>query len=249
MESYHGEKMAFNAEQLLKSLWPVKTKYELIRIGANEDGGYLIPDDLEGITTCFSPGVGTIASFEEQLLTMGISSHLCDGSVSQPPAGLNFASFISKFLGVVDNENTMTLESWVKTQSETGDFILQMDIEGHEFSTIIATPVEILKRFRIIAMEIHWVKSWNDPLCGEFVQAFFDKLLEHFYVVHNHPNNHSDKTMLHEIEVPEVFELTLLRKDRSEIIDYVKTLPHPLDRHNAHHRPAFNLPQSMYYKE
>ena len=30
---------------------------ELVRLGGNNDGGYLLPNDLEGITACFSPGV------------------------------------------------------------------------------------------------------------------------------------------------------------------------------------------------
>ena len=51
-------------KELIKALRPVKTKFDLIRIGGANDGGYLIPDDLEGIAACFSPGVADTASFE-----------------------------------------------------------------------------------------------------------------------------------------------------------------------------------------
>ena len=43
--------------QLLK---PKASKTPLIRIGGDGDGSYLVPDDLEGITACFSPGVNRI---------------------------------------------------------------------------------------------------------------------------------------------------------------------------------------------
>jgi len=39
----------------LRRVRPVTTDHELVRIGEARDGGYLLPDDLEGISYCFSP--------------------------------------------------------------------------------------------------------------------------------------------------------------------------------------------------
>ena len=39
-------------------------KFNLLRIGGDSDGGYLLPDDLENISSCFSPGVSDIFDFE-----------------------------------------------------------------------------------------------------------------------------------------------------------------------------------------
>ena len=38
-----------------KTLWPVKTEHELIRIGGSKDGGYLVPNDLSESKLAF-PG-------------------------------------------------------------------------------------------------------------------------------------------------------------------------------------------------
>jgi len=46
-------------------LRPYTTDKELIRLGAEKDGGYLIPNDLAGIEACFSPGVGNEFNFEK----------------------------------------------------------------------------------------------------------------------------------------------------------------------------------------
>ncbi len=47
---------------------PVDTEHELIRVGSPADGGYLIPNDLEGVKWLFSPGVSDNWSFEAALL-------------------------------------------------------------------------------------------------------------------------------------------------------------------------------------
>ena len=41
--------------------------HNLIRVGSDHDGGYLIPNILDQIESCFSPGVGKIYEFEKQL--------------------------------------------------------------------------------------------------------------------------------------------------------------------------------------
>jgi hypothetical protein len=46
--------------------------------------------------------------------------------------------------------------------------------------------------------------------------------------------------------LPRVFELTLLRKDRSEALGFVETLPHPLDAPNVTDKPVLELPKEWY---
>jgi hypothetical protein len=233
--------------KLLHALKPVKTKYPLIRVGGKNDGGYLLPDDLSGISTCFSPGVDVTASFEKDLACRGILSHLADASVDGAPDDFRILSFEKKFLGVVNDGDYMTLEFWVRNKAPEGDLILQMDIEGAEYQTIIATPLDILRRFRVIAIEIHHVESWfNNPISWETMQDFFSKLLADFRVVHLHPNNNCPFIDADGILLPTVFEMTLLRKDRAIPEGYCDTFPHPLDQPNVLDKPDRPLPVSMY---
>jgi len=121
------------------------------------DGGYLIPNDLAGIQACFSPGVDDRASFESALATdHKIPSHLADFSVDGPPKGFLPDSFSKMFVGPKATPNTMTLETWVsEADVPKGDLLLQMDIEGAEYETLLATPDALLRRFRIIILEVH----------------------------------------------------------------------------------------------
>jgi hypothetical protein len=237
-------------KELIKALRPVKTDFELIRIGGDNDGGYLIPNDLEGIAACFSPGVADTASFEIALCKRGIGSHLADASVDSAPSGFTPISFTKKYLDGYDDETNMTLKTWMNEKGLSNmrgaNFILQMDIEGGEYATVIATPKEVLQQFRIICVEIHDTDAWFNPIAWNTVATFFAKLTEDFHVVHNHPNNNCGSVVAGNIHLPRVFELTLLRKDRSKALGFVEDLPHPLDARNVLDKDVLKLPKEWY---
>lgn len=234
-------------QNIATALYPINSRYELIRIGAQSDGGYLVPADLKGITACFSPGVDQTASFESHLKQLGIGSHLADYSVDGAPEGFEPLSFTKKYLSGINDDMYMTLESWVKEHdNQTGDLILQMDIEGSEFATILSTPQEVLRRFRIIVMEIHYADSWVHPMMFNISQVFFAKLLQDFYVVHNHPNNNGQLIAIGDFVAPTVFELTLLRKDRTDFCGFAGQFPNPLDRKNVEDKDDIVLPTNWY---
>ena len=236
--------------KLIRRLYPISSEHQLIRFGSSYDGGYLVPDDLEGITTCFSPGVDINASFETDIFNKkGIVSHLADFSVEGPPASFNPASFTKKYLGCVDDEKFITLDSWVRNQTSLNsqeDFLLQMDIEGGEYLSLLGVSEEVLKKFRIIVVEIHHVEAWAQKVFFEIVETFFEKLLKYFYVIHNHPNNYPGIVNMGGIEAPRIFELTLIRKDRVNQIKYSDRFPHPLDSPNVTDRPNIVLPKNWF---
>lgn len=234
-------------EQLVQSLRPVKTNFDLIRIGGANDGGYLVPNDLVGITTCFSPGVDVTATFEKDLLKRGIGSHLADASVDGAPDGLKPLSFTKKYLGGVSSDTHMTLDRWVANNTKWDkDLLLQMDIEGSEYATIIATPALTLMRFRIIVLEVHHAHAWFSPISWDIVNTFFKKLTKSHHVVHLHPNNNCPFVSVDDFMIPDTFEITLLRKDRSPVIGFADQFPHPLDTPNVLDKPDRPLPEGWY---
>lgn len=233
--------------ELVQSLRPVKTNFEMIRIGGANDGGYLVPNDLKGITACFSPGVDVTATFEKDLLKRGIGSHLADASVSGAPDGFKPLSFTKKFLGAINDGDYMTLEHWVIRNTKFDrDLILQMDIEGAEYETILAMPSNLLYQFRIIVMEIHHAHSWFGQISWSVVSTFFRKLLKDYHVVHLHPNNNCPFVSVDDFMVPDTFEITLLRKDRSPATGFADQFPHPFDAPNVLDKPDRPLPEEWY---
>src|SRR5512143_211540 len=70
--------------ELLHELRPIDAGVELVRLGPGGDGGYLVPDDLDGIRNVFSPGVSTESGFEAELADRGLRVFLADASVDGP---------------------------------------------------------------------------------------------------------------------------------------------------------------------
>lgn len=228
---------------LMRRLCPQDCGIELIRIGGAGDGGYLVPDDLEGIEFCFSPGVSTVSTFENELAERGILSFLADGSVEGPAIVRPEFVFDRKFLGALNGGDTMTLAAWKDRYlpNYAGDLLLQMDIEGAEYEVLLATPDSLLAQFRIIVAEFHFLDRMFEP--GEFpvLEATFGRLLEHFHVVHIHPNNIGGSVKLDGMEVPKLLEFTFLNRRRVVRAEPQRRFPHPLDAENGRGR-ALLLP-------
>ncbi len=151
----------------IKRIRPLKSKFELIRIGPNGDGGYLAPNDLKGIEACFSPGVDTISEFEKDCIErFNMKVFMADKSVDRPNLDMPDDSydFQKKFIGCTNNEDYITLDQWVSSSlpESNADLLLQMDIEGGEFFSLINASNALVNRFRIMVIEFHDLHElWN----------------------------------------------------------------------------------------
>jgi hypothetical protein len=233
---------------LIARLHPMDTEYGLIRLGDDGDGGYLVPNDLAGIVACFSPGVDNRASFEASLIERGIPCFLADGSVSAAPIDSEMVQFTKKFLGVVNNETTITLDDWVRSSrpKDDGDLILQMDIEGSEWPVLLNVSRETLRRFRVIVIEFHDLERLMDKHAFGLIASVFHRLLQDFYIVHNHPNNYGRSVRYGSLVIPRVQEMTLIRRDRVKSLSFAQTFPHPLDVNNDANSPDLVLPAQWF---
>jgi hypothetical protein len=235
---------------LIQRLNPQECGIELIRVGSNHDGGYLIPNDLEGVDYCFSPGVSTVSDFENQLADFGIKSFLADYSVDSAPVIRPEIKFDKKFLGSSNREPYFTLETWKNKylMNYQGDLILQMDIEGSEYEVILNAPDDLLDQFRIIVIEFHDLDNLFYPFGFRLLSTCFEKLLNFFYVVHIHPNNVRGIAKRGGLEVPGMMEFTFLNKRRVTSARPQKMFPHKLDADNVP-GDSLRLPRCWYISD
>lgn len=75
-------------QKFIRTLKPYNSDKALIRFGPDTDGGYLIPDDIEGIEACFSPGVSKVSGFELECANRGMKVFLADASVENYPKNI-----------------------------------------------------------------------------------------------------------------------------------------------------------------
>ena len=234
-------------EAFFARLHPVTTEHALIRLGPDGDGGYLVPDDLKGITACFSPGVGTITGFEHDCAERGMNVYLADNSVDAPTVAHPNFHFTQKHISSTTSAKKMTLNSWVNNaQAAPGDdLMLQFDIEGDEYEMFLNASIKTLRRFRVIVGEFHMLDAFHSKPYFRLASRAFTKILRSHVCVHIHPNNVRTPVEVNGLAIPPLAEFTFLRKDRCAPNGYAKTFPHPLDQANTD-KPDFALPKSLY---
>ena len=131
---------------------PIDSGIDLVRIGGENDGGYLIPADLTGVDCCFSPGVSNSARFEEELeAKFGIKSHLADFSVPGPPHGFVPKSFDRKFISSYTKDNRLSFDDWIENcvpQQESRDLIMQVNMKRY-----LVSAREILIVFELLRLK------------------------------------------------------------------------------------------------
>ncbi|QED37768.1 FkbM family methyltransferase [Antarcticibacterium arcticum] len=233
--------------KLISRLRPENTGIELIRLGNENDGGYLVPDVLKDIEACFSPGVGNVTSFESACAKMGMKIYMADASVVNPVPGNPQYNFIKKFIGKEGKDDFITLENWILDAGidPKADLLLQMDIEGYEYEVLNSTSLRTLKRFKIVVIEFHELHMlWNPKYFSKAKKAF-DKLLKNHVCVHIHPNNCCGIKEVNGIEFPVVAEFSFLRKNEIIELGNEIEIPHRLDRNNTN-KKTIKLPEIWY---
>lgn len=234
-------------EALLSRLHPVATSQTLVRLGPQADGGYLVPDDFDGIEALFSPGVDQISGFEKDCADLGMKVYMADRSVERPAVEHELFSFSQKNLGVVGDESTLTLDGWVteSVPASSSDLMLQIDIEGSEYEVFLGASDELMARFRIIVAEFHHLDLFFSRPYFALASRSFEKILRTHDCVHIHPNNSRGSVRARGIEMPKIAEFTFVRRDRFERVGFVTQFPHALDDDNTGER-HLALSKSLY---
>ena len=226
---------------------------DLIRIGGDGDGGYLLPNVFDKVSYCFSPGVDYTANFEKELSEkFNIKSFMADASVEKAPLSDSNFDFIPKFLGSYSRDNFITLSDWLR-QSElenNSNLLLQMDIEGGEFDVLIYEDSDTLASFSAMVIEFHNLQKLFEHDFLKMVTAIFEKVYKNFSICHVHPNNCCGIASLDGIEIPRVIEVTFIRNDL--IDDFSNnnpiSLPHPLDSKNVSKNDDISMPTQWWEK-
>jgi hypothetical protein len=234
---------------LLDTLKPRDPGCAFVRLGGPHDGGYLIPDDLDGIVACFSPGVDQTSAFERDCLDRGMALYLSDASVTGVGPELQGRPyhFQPKFIGLERRDDFMTLPDWVAAADlPEGDLMLQMDIEGAEYENLLACPPDLMRRFRVISLELHHICEWWNPRYFSFVERALGAVTATHTCVHIHPNNTSRVTTVAGITLVNTLEITFLRKDRVTGGSLRHDIPHPLDADCVPSLPPMALPRDWW---
>jgi hypothetical protein len=235
---FYPSKLSENGiKAVLELLKPVDNGHHLIRIGGPKDGGYLLPEDLIGVEACFSPGVASNWSFENDLFQkFTIPSVMYDASVDRPIDLPDIHVFYKQFIGASTFKNYKSIADVVNIDLEKypGDLIAQIDIEGGEYPLLNSISLDILIRFRVLVVEMHELDRWIDKrYFHEIVSPILQKIATTHDLVHSHVNNNGGTFRYRSYKAPKVIELTWHRKDRAIKYGGFRKIPNLLDSDNV----------------
>ena len=216
------------------------------RLGNASDGGYIVAGAfLDGTHAAYSFGIGPDVSIDLDLADLGIPVRMFDHTVEGPGTAHEFFTFYKLGLGAANEpaQALFTLEHHLRACGDWGrtDLILKMDIEGAEIPAFAQCGPGILRHFRQIVLELHWLQRLGElDYRAEFTRAM-TALAAGFHIVHVHANNCVPVFVVEGLPVPAVLELTLVRKDLIEATPSRTVYPTELDFPNNPAEPDYPL--------
>ena len=104
---------------------------------------------------------------------------------SLPEVQKNY-NFLKKNICISDDEENIRFETWVNLNaSNSNSLIGQIDIEGGEYNLIIDTPLNVLKKFKILVIEFHNLNLISNKINCNFYLNVFKKIYLIFVNINN----------------------------------------------------------------
>ncbi len=173
-------------------------------------------DDWEDVVGAVSVGIGGDVSWDLAIAERGIDVYQYDHTIHAPPASHPRFHFHSIGIGSGDSSDSRfrSLQQIVGDVPLDGDLVLKMDVEGAEWATLAKARNQVIERFSQIVIEVH------GPLAGKTAdrlhnQRVLRRLRRTHQVVHVHANNYAPVESFEGILIPNVIEISYLRRTRS----------------------------------
>lgn len=220
----------------------------LIRVGRDNDGGYLIEDPIMPIPIVFSMGIETDASFDLHFALKGIKVFQFDPNIEAPPIENTKFVFSRVAISHITSATTISLtDAITKPDCDVENAILKFDIEGHEWMALASIDPKLLGRFQTIVGEFHFFDAIADKRYYDLFMLVLKKLALSHTLTHLHPNNRTGISIIEGVILPRLAELTWRRSDISMFSPNLGSHLSPLDLPCDPEKPEILLPNYWMY--
>lgn len=194
---------------------PSPNQFQLMRIGSHNDGGYLAVNDFSRDDTLVSLGIGDNLDFERDIANHVGKILAYDHTVDVLDSEIDNLTFYKVGVKAKSTPGFTTLAKILEENSLAKDLILKIDIEGWEWEVLDSLSSVELGRFKQIFGEFH---GFHEIRNFELIERVVNKLADNFVVTNNHANNWGAYQIIQKIAVPDVVEISWLRRDLSKSI-------------------------------
>jgi hypothetical protein len=225
--------------------------YDLTRIGSKGDGGYLLVNNFSENNIVISFGIGQNVDAELFFATQKINVIMFDGTISKIPKNHKYFTFIPKNIfggGTYRMETQIDqieinkvfkeiipslIDSDIRFKTVTNDvkYILLIDIEGHEYESLLFLDTIYLERCDQIVVEFHDIYT-ELTASNSNLKKCLDKLNKTHQVVAVHGNNYGGSIHIRGNDYPDVVEISWLNRNFYEFSGGINTFNHPLSSPN-----------------
>lgn len=205
---------------------------ELIRIGKDYDGGYIMPEDFgQDDKIAYSFGISNDVSWDKGMASRGYDVFMYDHTIDSLPEE-NTRFHWSK-LGISDgklHDNRLkSLDELIRANHHENkhNMILKMDVEEAEWGCLEAVSSETLAKFTQILIEFHGI---NSPQYQPRIPAVLRKLNKTHAPVHIHGQNIGHYVSLGSQTFCNQIEVSYVRRNKYDLDDdYDVILPLAID--------------------
>ena len=244
----------------MNSLILYESPYDKVRIGRNNDGGYVICNLPDNYDLFISGGISNDISFEIDFLKKYkdknnniIKCYAFDGTISTlPDNNAQNINFIKKNLGNIETNDLTNLSTYINDTdtNKYSNIFMKIDIEGHEFRLLpYLIDNNYMNKIKQLVIEIHTpadIQMFPDYFSGlsdiknDNMFELLNNINKTHTLVHFHGNNGCNTQYINNIKMPHVFECTYIRNDYiKEKIKNIETLPTKLDMKNIEDKTDF----------
>jgi hypothetical protein len=201
--------------QLLKPMDVKNCKY--IRVGRNNDGGYVMLDNFENTQAAYSFGIADDVSWDEHFAKLNINVFMYDHTIKRLPQKNEFYNFFrTGITGYKAIQQTKTLDRLIteNRHQDLNNIIMKMDVEGCEWDVLSQVKSETLQQFSQIVIEFH--DLFPDSSQAKFNEIFnsLSKINTTHQIIHVHANTAGGMPyMIGNLTLPSILEITYLRRD------------------------------------
>ena len=185
---------------------------DYIRLGAMNDGGYVMANVGLANTVAYSLGISGDVSWDADMAAMGTHLFQYDHTIdSLPYEDAHFHWFkVGISTTSVSAPPFKTLNDLIEENghSQRHDLILKTDIEGAEWDALIYLDDSLLSRFSQIVGEFHGFMRLNDPIRRTKIITVLEKINQTHQLVHIHANNYSRQGFIAGHAMADDLELT-----------------------------------------
>lgn len=212
-----------------------------IRVGDENDGGYVLVDDISQKDVCLSFGIGSNYSFDSAMAKLCSEVRMFDHTIKEPKHLSSNMTFSALGLANESKVNFVTLGEVLNQLQPENDIILKIDIEGDEWEILNGLSCHNLLRFKQIVIELHGILEVANEVKFRRIISALEILNKTHSLKNLHANNWAKIEIIRGIATPDVIEATYVRRKEgiSESNQSVDMLPELNQSNNG------NLPDAQ----